>query len=109
MRTIEIGMKLISARFRVRYNSQCQQELKFWEDDDATDPASLVDVTSAFIEVYVDELVTLTWPAVVTGNQVAFNLTPTDTLVDWDTRPFNLVFMKPLRNVVLSGEVVVQR
>jgi hypothetical protein len=37
MKTIEIGMKLISAKFRVRYNSVCEQTLRFWEDVAETD------------------------------------------------------------------------
>jgi hypothetical protein len=109
MRTVEIGDRLLAIHFLIKFRSECKPRVLFWEDAAATQESSLIEVDTCFIEVYVDDDTTLTWNGAVAGNSVTFPLTETDTDVIWDTRPFNLIFMKPNRNVVLSGSVRVQR
>jgi hypothetical protein len=108
-RTIQIGDTLTTVEFLIKYNSQCTPVVQFWENVEGTEPSVLTDVLSVNMEVYVDPLTTLFWEGQRDGNTVSFPLLPADTLVAWETRPFNMVFMKPLRNVVLSGIVQVQR
>jgi hypothetical protein len=109
MRTIEIGDKLLQVILFVTYNSACAPQILFWEDVDGTQPADLSAVVTSHLEVTVDGVTTITWPADVVNNIVTIDLEAIDTNVDWDTKPFNLVFMQPSRTVVLSGEVQVQR
>ena len=109
MRTVQIGEKLTTIEFLIKYNSQCTPEVQFWENVEGTEPSVLNDVLSVNVEVYVDPLTTLFWEGTRDGNTVSFPLLPADTTVTWESRPFNMVFMKPLRNVVLSGTVQVQR
>lgn len=108
MRVVEIGDKLISTIIYITYNSVSAPEILFWEDSAATQPSDLSSVVSSSLEVDVNGVVT-SWPGTIVGNRVTITLTAADTTVSWDTKPFNLVFMKPLRTVVLSGEVQVQR
>jgi hypothetical protein len=109
MRIVEIGDRLLAIHFLVKFRSECRPKVFFWEDAAATQPSSFIAVDTCFIEVYVDDDTTLIWNGSVVDNSVTFPLTETDTDVIWDSRPFNLIFMKPNRNVVLSGSVQVQR
>lgn len=109
MRVIEVGDKLPSIDLLITYKSECSPIVLFWEDPGATVPSDLSNVLDCFVEVYVDPLTTLVWPAGNSDNSITVTLSEADTTVEWESRPFNLIFMKPLRNVVLSGEVQVQR
>jgi hypothetical protein len=111
VRVIEIGNKLINVRCLITYNSKCSIQVVFWEDEEGTQPSDLSAVTSITMEVKVSPVSTVAWTGSAAGNVVTFDLTSAQTTVDWDTRPFVLVFLKPgtTRNVVLAGEVQVQR
>jgi hypothetical protein len=107
VRITQIGAELPSGELLVKKNSLQTFDMAFWEDAVATVAS---DLTGASVAIEVTDGATVTiWTAVISTNRAVWDLTPSDTNVDWEAATFQVVLTKSGdREPVLSGPVRMQ-
>ena len=108
---LSIGQQLPSGLFALKYNSQQDFSLFFWDDVAATIPSNLASTT---VTIEIDQPTTagLVFTGTVVGstNEVKFSVTQAQSTVTWSRAAFRVVYVNSTkRYVILSGEVRVQR
>ena len=108
---LTLGQELLSGLFQLKYNSQQDFSVFIWDDEAHLVPSVL---TSTVVTLEIDQPTTsgLVFTGTVVGstNEVQFSVTAAQSTVTWDKATFRLVYVNSgLRNVILSGEVRVQR
>jgi hypothetical protein len=106
-----LGQVLQSGIMNLKYNSQQDFSVYFWDDAANTIPSNLASTT---VTLEIDQPTTagLVITGVVVGstNQVTFSITQAQSTVTWSKADFRLVYVNSTkRYVILSGEVRVQR
>ncbi len=108
---LTLGQELLSGIFRLKYNSQQNFSVFIWDDEAHLVPSNL-SATTVTLEIDQPTVSGLAFTGTVVGatNEVQFSITATQSTVTWDKSTFRLVYVNSgLRNVILSGEVRVQR
>jgi hypothetical protein len=108
---LSIGQELPTAIFKLKYNSQQDFSLFFWDDAAATIPSNLAS-TVVTLEIDQPTASGTVFTGVVQGatNEVKFSVTAAQSTVTWSKANFRVVYVvSSKRYVILSGEVRVQR
>lgn len=108
---LSIGEELPVGLFSMKYNSQQDFSVFFWDDAAHTIPSNLASTT---VTLEIDQPTTagLTFTGTVVGvtNETRFSITAAQSLVTWSKSNFRLVHVNSgVRRVILSGEVRVQK
>jgi hypothetical protein len=108
---LKIGQELLSGVLQLKYNSQQDFSMYFWDDEAHTLPSNL---SATVVTIELDQPTTagtvFTGTVVGSTNQVTFSVTQAQSAVSWDKADFRVVYVNSTkRYVVLSGEVRIQR
>lgn len=107
---VTIGEELPVGDILIKFNSQNDFIMHFWDDANNTIPSDLSGVTATTLEVSTSAGV-LNWAGnAPSTNNVAFSITSTSSNVTWDTAPYELSQIKNgKRYLIMSGNVQIQR
>lgn len=108
---LSVGQELLSGVFYLKYNSQQDFSVFFWDNVAATIPSNLAS-TVVTLEIDQPTASGTVFTGVVQGstNEVKFSITAVQSTVTWSKANFRIVYVvSSKRYVILSGEVRVQR
>jgi hypothetical protein len=106
-KVLQIGQTLPNGILNLKYNSQNDFSLFFWDDDAATLPSN---IAGSVITIEIDGVTFTTGTIVGITNEVTFSITSAVASVTWSKADFTVVMVKTSkRYVLLTGEVQVQK